>query len=219
LEQDLALCAERGVDHVFAPSVAEMYPPGEKTRVTVADMTEVLCGPKRPGHFDGVTTIVSKLFHVAGACLAVFGRKDYQQLLVIRRMVRDLLMPVEVLGHATIRESDGLALSSRNAFLSPDERVRATVIARELGRALRAFEQGERRAGELRRKVESAILRAGLRIDYVELTTADELEPIADGAALPERALLAVAAFAGNTRLIDNLVLGEDAAPTAESVA
>jgi pantoate--beta-alanine ligase len=216
LERDLALCEARGVDHVFAPSVEEMYPSGEKTRVVVAGLTAVLCGPKRPGHFDGVATIVSKLFHVAGPCLAVFGRKDYQQLQVIRRMVNDLLLPIEVVGHATVRESDGLALSSRNAFLSPDERARALVISRELGRAQRAFERGERRAGELRRPVEEQIRNAGLRVDYVELTSADNLEPLEDSAELPARALLAVAAFAGKTRLIDNLVLGEDPVPVAE---
>ena len=216
LERDLALCAERGVDHVFAPSVEEMYPRGEKTRVTVAGLTDVLCGPKRPGHFDGVTTIVSKLFHVAGPCLAVFGRKDYQQLQVIRRMVTDLLLPVEIVGHATVREPDGLALSSRNAYLSPEERERALVISRELARAVRAFERGERRAGELRRTAEAAIAAAGLRVDYVELTGADALEPLADDAELPARALLAVAAFAGKTRLIDNVVLGEEPAPVAE---
>lgn len=219
LERDLALCAQRGVDHVFAPSVEEMYPPGEKTRVSVAGLTRVLCGPKRPGHFDGVATIVSKLFHVAGPCIAVLGRKDYQQLQVIRRMVSDLLMPVELLGHPTVREPDGLALSSRNAFLSAEERSRALVIARELGRAQRAFERGERRASALRRPVEAEIARAGLRVDYVELTGADDLEPFADDAELPARALLAVAAFAGKTRLIDNLVLGEDPAPTAEEKA
>lgn len=219
LERDLALCAERGVDHVFAPSVEQMYPPGEKTRVSVQGLVDVLCGPKRPGHFEGVATIVSKLFNVAGPCVAVFGRKDYQQLQVIRRMAADLLMPVEVVGHPIVRESDGLALSSRNAFLSPEERSRAPIIARELARARAAFERGERNAGSLRRPIESALERAGLRLDYVEITSADELEPISDQAELSPRALLAIAAFLGKTRLIDNLVLGEDPDPTAGSLA
>jgi pantoate--beta-alanine ligase len=196
-----------------------MYPPGEKTRVSVKGLVDVLCGPKRPGHFDGVTTIVSKLFNVAGPCVAVFGRKDYQQLQVIRRMASDLLMPVEIVGYPIVRERDGLALSSRNAFLSPEERARAPVIARELSSARAAFEAGEIRAGALRRPIQAALERSGFRVDYVEITGADELEPIPDEAAIPARALLAVAAFLGKTRLIDNLVLGEDPDPTLGSEA
>jgi pantoate--beta-alanine ligase len=210
LESDLALCAEHGVGHVFAPSAAEMYPAGEQTRVHVAKLTDVLCGPKRPGHFDGVATIVAKLFNATGPCLAVFGRKDYQQLQVIRRMATDLLLPVEVAGHSIVREPDGLALSSRNRYLSPSERALAPQIFAELRRTARAFAAGERRARELRAPVERALAAAGFRIDYVELVGSDALEPFADVQSVPDRALLAVAAFLGKTRLIDNWVLGED---------
>ncbi|MFZ5889739.1 MAG: pantoate--beta-alanine ligase [Myxococcota bacterium] len=209
-ERDLALCAERGVQHVFAPSVAEMYPQGEQTRVHVAKLTDVLCGPRRPNHFDGVATVVAKFFNATGPCLAVFGRKDYQQLQVIRRMARDLLLPVEVEGHPIVREPDGLAMSSRNAYLSAPERAQATQIFQQLVGAARSFAAGERRAAALRTPVEQALANAGFRVDYVELVTAEDLEPISDDADVPERAVLAVAAFLGKTRLIDNWVLGED---------
>lgn len=215
LERDLELCAERGVAHVFVPSVEEMYPAGEQTRINVAKLTDVLCGPKRPNHFEGVATVVAKLFNATGPCLSVFGRKDYQQLQVIRRMARDLLFPVEVLGHPIVREADGLALSSRNAYLDARERALAPLIFRELGAAARAFAQGERRAAALRRPVAEALDKAGFRVDYVELVGAESLEPISDDSVVSERALLAVAAFLGKTRLIDNFVLGEDEVPAA----
>jgi pantoate--beta-alanine ligase len=215
LERDLSLCAERGVAHVFVPSVEEMYPAGEQTRVRVGKLADVLCGPKRPNHFEGVATVVAKLFNATGPCVAVFGRKDYQQLQVIRRMAKDLLFPVEVLGHPIVREADGLALSSRNAYLDASERALAPRIFQELARAARAFAAGERSAGSLRRPVEAALVREGFRVDYVELVTAESLEPIADDARVPEKALLAVAAFLGRTRLIDNFVLGEDELPEA----
>lgn len=213
LERDLELAREHGVALAFVPSVEEMYPPGDRTRVRVAGLTDVLCGPRRPGHFEGVATVVTKLFAVTGPCVAIFGRKDYQQLQVIRRMVRDLLLPVQIEGVATQREPDGLALSSRNTYLDPSERRRATAIAQALGAAVRRFEAGERRAEAIRKPVLEALERAGFRIDYVELVGADELEPIADSDTLPSRALLGVAAFLGRTRLIDNVVLGEDPSP------
>jgi pantoate--beta-alanine ligase len=213
LEQDLNLCREAGVGLVFSPDASEMYPPRERTRVRVSGLTDALCGPRRPGHFEGVATVVSKLFNVAGPCLAVFGRKDYQQLKVIERMVRDLLLPIEIVSHPTVRDPDGLAMSSRNRYLTPAEREAALSIPRALGAAIAAFQAGERRARALRAPVADALSAAGLRIDYAELTDADELEPFSDEAGLGSRALLAIAAFAGNTRLIDNVVLGEDPAP------
>jgi pantoate--beta-alanine ligase len=213
LEADVELCRQAGAALIFAPEAGEMYPPGERTRVRVSGLTEALCGPRRPGHFEGVATVVSKLFNVAGPCVAVFGRKDYQQLKVIERMARDLLLPVEIVAYPTVRDADGLAMSSRNRQLSPAERRAALSIPRALGAAARAFEAGERRAGALRGPVAEAIAAAGLRIDYVEIADADELQPFADDADLGSRALLALAAFAGATRLIDNLVLGEDRAP------
>ncbi len=217
VERDLALASARGAELVFVPSVQEMYPPGERTRVQVSGLVDVLCGPKRPGHFEGVATVVTKFFAAAGPCVALFGRKDYQQLQVIRRLVTDLLLPVEVVGHRIVREADGLAMSSRNTYLSEAERARAPHIARALSRAIAAFSAGERRAGTLRGAVVAELERNTFRVDYVELVSAEELAPIADDERLPERALLAVAAFLGETRLIDNVVLGEDAPPVAES--
>ena len=217
LDRDLELCREAGVRHVFAPEALEMYPAGERTRVQVSGLTNALCGPHRPGHFDGVTTIVSKLFAIAGECVAVFGRKDYQQLKVIERMTRDLLLPVEIVGLKTLRDADGLALSSRNAFLSSDERLRALGIARGLSAAVSAFENGERLAGELRDAALEQFSEAGLRLDYATIADADELLPLADSERVGERALLAVAGFMGKTRLIDNVVLGEDPAPIASA--
>ena len=217
LERDIELLHGAGASHVFTPETSEMYPAGERTRVHVSGLTEALCGPHRPGHFDGVTTIVSKLFAVAGECVAVFGRKDYQQLKVIERMTRDLLLPVEIVGVRTLRQSDGLALSSRNAYMSAEERERALGIPRALSAAVAAFEAGERSVGALRNAALPSLEHAHLRLDYLTLANADTLAPLADDAALPGagRALLAVAGFMGKTRLIDNVVLTEDKAPIA----
>lgn len=219
LEGDVDKCAAENVSIVFAPDVAEMYPPGDRTRVRVSGLTDHLCGASRPGHFEGVATVVAKLFAAAGPCIAVFGRKDYQQFQVIRRMARDLLLPVEVVGYSTVRERDGLALSSRNAYLDPVDRERATSIPRALGAAVERFDAGERRVENLRGPVEAAIRDAGLRIDYVTVADADDLVPHGDATMVGGRALLAVAAFAGNTRLIDNVVLGEDAPPVVSDRA
>jgi pantoate--beta-alanine ligase len=215
LERDVELLASAGADLVLSPTPEEMYPPGEKTRVRVVGLTDHLCGPFRPGHFEGVATVVTKLFAVAGACTAVFGRKDYQQLKVIERLARDLLLPVRVVGEATQRDLDGLALSSRNAYLSPEERARALAIPRALAAASAAFQSGEREAAALIEPVRARLREAGLRPDYAEIADPDELFPLEPGAGVGERALIALAAFCGTTRLIDNLVLGEDAAPTA----
>ncbi|HYQ00134.1 MAG TPA: pantoate--beta-alanine ligase [Polyangiaceae bacterium] len=215
LERDLELCREAGVTHVFAPEASEMYPKGERTRVQVSGLTAALCGPHRPGHFDGVTTIVSKLFAVAGECVAVFGRKDYQQLKVIERMTRDLLLPVEIVGFPTLRDTDGLALSSRNASLTPEERTRALAIPRALSAACKVFAAGERRISALRQSAEPALVAGGLRLDYATFADADELAPLADDAISGDRLLFAVAGFMGKTRLIDNIVLGEDPSPIA----
>ncbi|MES1175416.1 MAG: pantoate--beta-alanine ligase [Myxococcales bacterium] len=218
LERDVELLQGAGASHVFAPEASEMYPAGERTRVHVSGLTDALCGPHRPGHFDGVTTIVSKLFAVAGECVAVFGRKDYQQLKVIERMTRDLLLPVEIVGLRTLRQSDGLALSSRNAYLSPEERERALGIPRALSAAVSAYEAGERRVAALRGAALPYLERADLRLDYLTLADADALVPLADDGTSGERAVLAVAGFMGKTRLIDNVVLGEDPAPIAASI-
>jgi len=215
LDRDLELCREAGVSHVFAPEASEMYPKGERTRVQVSGLTAALCGPHRPNHFDGVTTIVSKLFAVTGECVAVFGRKDYQQLKVIERMTRDLLLPVEIVGLRTLRDTDGLALSSRNAFLTPEERQRALSIPRALSAAVRAFAAGERRVSALRQMALAELAAGGLRLDYATLADADELVPLGEDDLGGDRLLFAVAGFMGKTRLIDNVVLGEDPAPIA----
>lgn len=219
LEGDLDACRAEGVSLAFAPDAAEMYPPGERTRVIVSGATEALCGASRPGHFAGVTTIVTKLFSVAGPCTAVFGRKDYQQWKVLERMTRDLLLPVRVVGVPTVRESDGLALSSRNAYLSDAERESALAIPRALSAAVRAHGAGVRSVAALRGEVERQLTAAGLRLDYVALADADEIAPLSDDVPAGDRVLLAVAAFAGDTRLIDNVVLGEDPAPLASPEA
>lgn len=213
LQGDVEQCAAERVSLVFAPDVSEMYPQGERTRVRVSGLTDHLCGASRPGHFEGVATVVTKLFAVSGPCVAVFGRKDYQQLQVIRRLARDLLFPVEIVGYPTVRESDGLALSSRNRYLSPKERKTALAIPRALAEAVRRYETGERLVGALREPARVALAREGLRLDYVSVAHAEDLIPFEDTQAIPQKAVLAVAAFCGSTRLIDNVVLGEDPAP------
>ncbi len=210
LDADVARCATASVDLVFAPEPAAMYREGERTRVNVAAITEPLCGRFRPGHFEGVATVVAKLFALVGRSTAVFGRKDYQQLQVIRRMATDLFFPIDVVGIATVRESDGLAMSSRNRYLSPADRERALVIPTALGAAVRRWESGERDVAALRDEVEATIRTRVDSIDYVEIRDADSLGDVAPGAA---RAVLAVAIRIGTTRLIDNVVFGEDPAP------
>jgi pantoate--beta-alanine ligase len=214
LEQDVALCREAGVRVVFAPPASEVYPPGERTRVRVSGLTDSLCGPFRPGHFEGVATVVTKLFAATGPAIAVFGRKDYQQLQVVRRMTRDLLLPIEIVGYPTVRDADGLALSSRNAYLGPEERARALAIPRGLARAHALHASGERSVGVLRRAVLALLEPAATRIDYVTLADADDLTPWADAESVGERAVLALAAFVGATRLIDNVVFSEDNPPS-----
>jgi pantoate--beta-alanine ligase len=210
LEADVERCASVGTDVVFAPEAPEMYPAGASTRVRVGALAEPLCGAFRPGHFEGVATVVAKLFVLAAPCVAVFGRKDYQQLRVIERMAKDLLFAVEIVGVPTVRDGDGLALSSRNAYLSREERERARSIPRALGEAMAAFEKGERRAGVLREMALTRVRPNATRIDYVTIADPETLVPIDDGASLEGPALLALAMFVEKTRLIDNVVLGQD---------
>lgn len=212
LDGDVRQLGSAGVDLVFAPGLGDMYPPGDDTRVKVGAIARMLEGVHRPGHFDGVATVVAKLFAAAGACVAVFGQKDYQQLLVVRRMARDLLAPVEIVGHPIVREGDGLAMSSRNAYLSAEERGRALAIVRGLDAAARRFDEGEREARALERVARAPIEAAATSIDYVEARDAETLAPIA-AVETGKRAVLVVACRVGTTRLIDNLVLGEDAPP------
>jgi pantoate--beta-alanine ligase len=204
--RDLAMCTEEGVGIVFAPGVEEVYPPGFDTTVSVGAIAEPLEGAARPGHFDGVATVVAILFNLVGADHAYFGQKDAQQLLVIRQMARDLAIATEVIGCPTVREPDGLALSSRNVHLSPAERAAAPSLRRALDAARRRYMSGER-SGEALRAVMRQV------IDAEPLATADYVS-VADGASLRELetiagpALLSLAVRFGSTRLIDNEALG-----------
>ncbi len=204
-EQDHALAEEVGVDAVFYPSVEEMYPPGYTTYVDLNSLTECLCGKSRPGHFRGVATVVAKLFNIVLPDKAFFGQKDAQQVLVIRRMVEDLNMPLEVVTVPTVREADGLAMSSRNAYLSPEQRSNVVILYKSLEAAAEAVRKGERDAGKIACMVREMISSVpGAVIDYVELRKYSDLTP-ADYIDRP--CLLALAVKFGQTRLIDNTVL------------
>jgi pantoate--beta-alanine ligase len=205
LPGDLAKAAAAGADVAFVPEASAMYPRGHQTTVQVHDLERGLCGASRPGHFVGVATVVCKLFNIVRPQVAVFGEKDFQQLAVIRRMVRDLDMPVEIVGMPTVREPDGLAMSSRNKFLSTDERARAASISAALLAARERFRSGVTDAAALIDGVESALGAAVTRVQYVELRDADCLEPLAT---IDRPSVLAVAVFVGATRLIDNVRLG-----------
>jgi pantoate--beta-alanine ligase len=205
-ERDCALLEKEGVDLLFAPLVEEMYPPGAVTSVTVESLSEKLCGKSRPGHFRGVTTVVAKLFHVVEPEVAFFGQKDAAQLAIIRRMVRDLNFPVEVVACPIVREPDGLALSSRNAYLDSQQRKSALVLYRSLTRAEDLYKRGERDAAKLvATGRETFREEPSARLDYFEIVSLDTLDPV-DETSKP--ALAAVAAFVGTTRLIDNMLLG-----------
>ncbi len=203
---DLEKARACGIDLAFCPEASAMYPAGAQTFIEVRELQKPLCGASRPGHFAGVATIVTKLFHITRPHLAVFGEKDYQQLAIIRRMVRDLDFGIEIVGVPIMREADGLAMSSRNAYLSPEQRVAALALSKGLAAAEAAFEAGERNAEALLAAARAPLAAEPLaRIDYLELRDADELTPIAT---VSGRAVMAVAAFVGATRLIDNRVLG-----------
>jgi len=205
LDGDLAKAASVGTDVAFVPAASDMYPPGSQTSIEVGEVAQGLCGGRRPGHFTGVATVVCKLFGIVRPHVALFGEKDFQQLAVIRRMALDLNLPVEIVGRPTLREQDGLAMSSRNAYLSPDQRGRALAIFEGLSAARARFLAGERGVSAL---VEATLARMKDqvdRIDYVEIRDADSLRPI-------ERvggpAVMLIAAYVGATRLIDNMRLG-----------
>jgi pantoate--beta-alanine ligase len=205
LEGDLAKCGAAGVDLVLAPEgPAAVYPEGFQTWVEVSEVSKGLCGQRRPGHFRGVATVVAKLFGLSRPHVALFGEKDWQQLQVLRRMAIDLDTGVEVVGMPIVREADGLAMSSRNAYLSAEERGRAAAISRALAEAQRRAGQGERDPAALSRGIQAAVKAAGMRIDYVELADPVTLRPV-ERAVPGTRALLA--AFLGPTRLIDNVAL------------
>lgn len=202
LEGDLAKAKGCGVDAVFLPNDEAMYPGGYQTYIAVEGVTKNLCGASRPTHFRGVATIVVKLFNIVMPDAAIFGEKDFQQLVVIRRMVKDLNMPIEIIGHPIVREEDGVAMSSRNAYLSRKERAAARSINRSLIHAQKMIDSGTADVEGMLRAARDAIEATGiLRTDYIKLVDADTLEDLKK---FERPALLAIAAFAGKTRLIDN---------------
>jgi pantoate--beta-alanine ligase len=208
--RDADLAEGEGVDVLFAPPAEEVYPDGFGTLVRVRGLTEVMCGDNRgrgPGHFDGVTTVVAKLFNMVGPDVAFFGQKDAQQALVIRRLVRDLDMPVQVEVCPTVRDADGLALSSRNAYLSDSDRERAAALSRALAAADRAVRDGERRAAAVLDAARGELDEAGIEPEYLELRSTTDLSPVEQ---VNGSTLLAVAARVGQARLIDNTILGAD---------
>jgi pantoate--beta-alanine ligase len=204
-ERDQELLAREGVDLLFAPSVAEMYPATAVTYVNVEGLSERLDGQSRPGHFRGVSTVVSKLFHIVEPDVAVFGQKDAAQVAIIKRLVRDLNMPVQIVVGPIVREPDGLAMSSRNAYLDPKQRKQALLLSRSLVRVEQEFRWGQRSAALLTsagREVFAA--EPSVRIDYFSIVDPDSLEPVEDAS---PGALVAVATYVGTTRLIDNVIL------------
>jgi pantoate--beta-alanine ligase len=204
-ERDCELLEREGVDLVFAPSVEEMYPAGAVTYVTVDGMSDKLCGRSRPGHFRGVATVVSKLFHIVEPDLAFFGQKDAAQVAIIKRMVRDLKMPVEIVVCPIIREPDGLAMSSRNTYLTPEQRKQALVLSRALRHVQQVFDQGERNAAKLIEAGKQVLTdEPSVRLDYLEIVDPQTLEGVD---VVSTKTLIAVAAFVGTTRLIDNLLV------------
>ncbi len=202
---DLQQCQQAGVELVFMPAVVDMYRPDATTTVHVAGLTETLCGPCRPGHFDGVATVVTKLFNIVQPDSAYFGQKDAQQLAVIRRMTRDLDLPVKIIGCPTVREPDGLAMSSRNAMLSPDERQRATALHRALRAAQTSIHGGQRDPAavvdEMRRTIDAV---RPANVDYISVVDPETMQPVSQ---ITGPVLIALAVRIGHTRLIDNLTV------------
>ena len=206
LEKDCAILEREGVEFVFAPAVEEMYPAGAVTWVTVGGLSDRLCGKSRPGHFRGVATVVAKLFHIIEPDAAFFGQKDAAQHAIIRKMVRDLDMPVAIEVCPIVREADGLALSSRNTYLNTEQRKSALVLYRSLQCAQELFRTGERNSAKLIAAARQEFAsESNVRLDYFKIVNPDSLEHVLDTSS---PSLAAVAAYVGNTRLIDNIVLG-----------
>lgn len=204
-KRDSALAAAEGVDYLFKPGAEEMYPTGYSTFVEVVGLSEGLCGRFRPGHFRGVATIVAKLFNIVRPDVAFFGRKDYQQLKVIERMVKDLDFGIEIRAIDTVREPDGLAMSSRNSYLSPEERVAAGSLSRALREAVRLVEAGERQSEAIADAVKGILgIEPLVNLEYVEVCDPETLSPIEE---IDSEALVALAACVGKARLIDNEIV------------
>jgi pantoate--beta-alanine ligase len=205
LEADLKLCEAAGADAVFTPDKTMVYPDGFATWVTVEGLGDKLCGKSRPGHFRGVTTVVAKLFNIVQPAHAYFGQKDAQQALILRRMVRDLNLPVQMVVCPIVREPDGLAMSSRNRYLSVDERKRAAGLSKALGEIEKLYAAGTRKVSILRAQLATTLDDYVDKLDYAEILDAEDLSEISE---IKRPALAAVAAYVGSTRLIDNTVLG-----------
>lgn len=204
-DADVELCRSLGVDLIFAPDVSEMYPPHFTTFVEVHQLKDKLCGKTRPIHFRGVTTVVLKLFHILSPSVAFFGQKDAQQVRIIQQMVTDLNVPVQIRVGPTIREADGLAMSSRNKYLSPDERHNATVLFQSLAETEAKIDKGVTSVKELRAEIISKMEQTpGAKLDYCEIVDFTTLEPVAE---VSGEVLIALAVYFGNTRLIDNLIV------------
>jgi pantoate--beta-alanine ligase len=214
LEQDHDLCRRAGVDLIFVPDAGEIYSPGIQTYVEPGPVAEPLCGTFRPGHFRGVATVVTKLFNIVQPDLAFFGQKDFQQCAVIRQVVQDLNVPVEIVTVSTVREADGLAMSSRNSYLSPSERERSRCISQGLFAALGAFQQRERDSSRLVNLARDTIQEVD-QLQYLQVVDARTLEPLTGSVDRP--AVLAVAAYVGKTRLIDNVILDLSTSEPEES--
>jgi len=207
LSRDTARLEEMGVDYVFAPSPDEMYPPGFKTYVEVTQLQDKLCGRSRPGHFRGVCTIVLKLFNIIQPDWAFFGQKDAQQAIIIQKMIKDLNLETKIKVLPIVRDQDGLALSSRNTYLSPEQRQAALVLYQSLQLAQLLFEEGERRTSTIKQAMINRIQQEPLaKIDYVEIVEMENLDEIS---LITDKALVALAVFIGRVRLIDNVILAE----------
>lgn len=205
MERDALLAEKEGADILFAPEAGDVYPRGFATFVDVAGLTESLCGASRPGHFRGVTTVVAKLFNIVQPDLAYFGQKDAQQALVIKQMVRDLDFPVKIIVLPTVREEDGLAMSSRNAYLTPRERKAAPLLYKSLLRAKAKIKKGERQKGVIVNAITGLLsTESQIKIDYVEIVGTGDLQPVEN---LTGEILIALAVKLGKTRLIDNIIL------------
>ena len=208
MEGDCRIADECGVDIVFTPGSAGMYPPGFQTSITVRELSQPLCGASRPGHFDGVATVVTKLFNIVMPDVALFGRKDYQQLAVLRRMTVDLNLPVKLIGMPIVREADGLAMSSRNAYLSTAERQSALCLSKAIRKVRELYAGGTRDVASLEKAALELIeSETRARIDYLEFRDGTTLEPVLTAG---NNTLLALAVKIGTTRLIDNTILGEE---------
>jgi pantoate--beta-alanine ligase len=206
-DRDAGLLEKEKTDIIFYPDADEMYPGAFSTYVEIKKLEDYLCGKSRMGHFVGVATVVAKLFNIVKPHFAVFGQKDYQQLIIIEKMVKDLNMDIDIIGHPTVREQDGLAMSSRNTYLSPEERDKALLISRSLKRVEVLFREGERNTATLKKEVEGILhQKEGINIEYVNLCDTDTLEELD---IIRNKAVLAIACRIGKTRLIDNTILTE----------